>query len=173
MKLNFDMKKKNVNVDVDVEKLVEKGIDNHESNWKEKFHIKHSAKKELMEIKHQQKIELESANKNKKNWIQKIQEEKRKTKELELNELRRIKELELEEKKRQEENEKKNLIFTIVISLVIGIVSIGFFIAGIIADPGFNVVGIMLFIVIGYIWIFRGIPEKENKREEKKKNFRR
>lgn len=58
MKLIFDMDKKKIDVEGNVEKLVEKGIDNSEKGWKEKFATRHNAKKELMEIKHSQKIEL-------------------------------------------------------------------------------------------------------------------
>lgn len=166
MKLNLDIKKKKVNVEADVEKLVEKGFDNHETGWKEKFDVKHNAKKELMEIKHRQKIELENFNKNKKNWLQKIQEEKRKTKELELEEQRRLKELELEEKKRQEEKENKSLILIIIVSSVLGIIAICFFVAGSISDPSLNVVGALLFIAIAYIWLHRITKEKE--KEQKK-----
>ena len=88
MKLVFDMDKKKIDVEGNVEKLVEKGIDNSEKGWKEKFATRHNAKKELMEIKHSQKIELENSNNTRKNWVQKIQEENRKTKELELAEQR-------------------------------------------------------------------------------------
>ena len=61
MKLIFDMDKKKIDVEGNVEKLVEKGIDNSEKGWKEKFAARHNAKKELMEIKHSQKIELENS----------------------------------------------------------------------------------------------------------------
>lgn len=153
MKLNLDIKNKKVNLDANVEKLVESGIDNHEKNWKEKFDVKHSTKKELIEIKHKQKIELEKFNKTKKNLFQIIQEEKRKTKELELREQQRLKELELEEKKRQEEKENKKLVLLIVISFVFCLIGICFFIAGSIVDPALNIIGLILFIAIIYIWI--------------------
>lgn len=156
---------KKVNVEADVEKLIEKSIDNHEKSWKEKYDVKHNAKKELMAIKHKQKIELGNSNKTKKNWIQKIQEEKRKTKELELAEQRRLKELELEEKIRQEEKENKIFNLIIIISFVLVLTGICFFIAGSIIDPGLNVIGILLFIVIAYIWLYRIAKEKEKRRK--------
>lgn len=168
MKLNFDIEKKKVNVEADIEKIVEKGIDNHEKNWKDKFDVKHSAKKELMKIKHKQKVELENSNKTKKNWIQKIHEEKRKTKELELSEQRKLKELELEEKRKLEEIKQKKLILLIVISFILCLISICFFVAGSIIDPGLNVIGTFLFIAIGYIWLYRISKEKESERKNKK-----
>lgn len=136
MKVSYDTKNKKTNVEIDVEKLVEKGMDQHEKNWKEKFDTKHKAKKEILEIKHKQKMNLEEKNKTKKNWFQKVVEEKRK-----------IKELELEEQRR---HEQKKMI-TIIVSLV---VSICFFVIGAIVDPGYNVIGLLLIIVIGFMLIF-------------------
>lgn len=150
MKLNFDVEKKKINAEANVEKLVEKIIDNHEKDWKGKFDAKHNAKKELLEIKHEQKIELEDSNRTKKNWIQKIQEEKRKLKEMELVEQRRLKELELKENKMQE---NKNLIIRIVISFALMLVGICFFVAGAISDPGLNIIGLCLLVIIAYIWL--------------------
>ena len=150
MRLNFDIKKKKVDVEADLEKLVEKSIDNHEKDWKEKFDVKHNAKKELLKMKHEQQIELKDSNKTKKNLIQKIQEEKRKTKELELSEQLRLKELELETKRKQE---NKDLIFRIVVSSVLTLISICFFVGGAINDPGLNVIGLCIFIVVVYIWL--------------------
>lgn len=64
------LKIKKGGLEADVEKLVEKGMDQHDKNWKDKFNTKHRAKKEILEMKHKQKIEIE--------------EERRKTRELEL-----------------------------------------------------------------------------------------
>lgn len=141
MKVSYDAKNKKTNVEADVERLVEKGMDQHDKNWKEKFDIKHKAKKEILDIKHKQKMDIEENNKNKKNWFQKIAEEKRKEKELEL-----------EEQRRQEK--KKNI--QMVIS---AIVSIGFFIAGSIADPAYNLIGLILIIAIVCMLIF--VPRKK------------
>lgn len=165
MKFSFNMKQKKVDFDADVEKLVEKGMDNHEKDWQEKFDVKQSAKKNLLELKHKQKIELEETNKTKKNWLQKIQEEQRKTKELELAEQRRLKELELEEqrkllelelaeKKRQEEKEHQNLVLKISISSILGLFGTGFFIAGTLGDSDLNFIGTILFVIIACIWLY-------------------
>lgn len=148
MKLIFDINKKRIDVEGNVEKLVEKGIDNNEKGWKEKFATRHNAKKEIMEIKHSQKIELENSNNIKKNWVQKIQEESRKTKELELAEQRRLKELELEEMKLLE---NKKLIITIAVSIVLCLTSVVFFIAGSSSDSASNFVGMLMFFVVGYM----------------------
>ena len=63
MKLNIDIKNKKGSLDADVEKLVEKGMDLNDKNWKDKFETKHSAKKEIMELQHKQKMEIEEQNK--------------------------------------------------------------------------------------------------------------
>lgn len=55
MKLN--LKKLGVETEADVEGLIEKGMDNHEKDWKEKFDTKHEAKKEILEMKHKHKME--------------------------------------------------------------------------------------------------------------------
>lgn len=148
MKLIFDINKKMIDVEGNVEKLVEKGIDNNEKGWKEKFATRHNAKKEIMEIKHSQKIELENSNNIKKNWVQKIQEESRKTKELELAEQRRLKELELEEMKLLE---NKKLIITIAVSIVLCLTSVVFFIVGSSSDSASNFVGMLMFFVVWYM----------------------
>lgn len=148
MKLIFDINKKMIDVEGNVEKLVEKGIDNNEKGWKEKFATRHNAKKEIMEIKHSQKIELENSNNIKKNWVQKIQEESRKTKELELAEQRRLKELELEEMKLLE---NKKLIITIAVSIVLCLTNVVFFIVGSFSDSASNFVGMLMFFVVGYM----------------------
>ena len=43
MKFNFDMKNKKVGLEADVEKIVEKGMDQKEKDWKDKFNTKHNA----------------------------------------------------------------------------------------------------------------------------------
>ena len=45
MKLNIDIKNKKGSIDADVEKLVEKGMDLNEKDWKDKFNTRHAAKK--------------------------------------------------------------------------------------------------------------------------------
>ena len=49
MKLNFDIKNKKANLEADVERLVEKGMDQNEKDWKDKFVTKHNAKKEILD----------------------------------------------------------------------------------------------------------------------------
>ena len=51
MKVNF--KKFGVEAEADVEKLIEKSIDNYEKDWQEKY----NAKKELLELKHKHRME--------------------------------------------------------------------------------------------------------------------
>ena len=89
-----------INVEADVEKLIEKGMDNHEKNWKEKFITKHNAKKELSNQKHLQKIEIEELKQKRKSFFEKKAEEKQRKQKLKLQALR--------EKKKEE---RKELIF--------------------------------------------------------------
>ena len=63
MKLKFDFKNKKADFEANVEKIVEKGMEYHEKDWKDKFETKHNAKKEMLEMKHKQRLEL----KNRKN----------------------------------------------------------------------------------------------------------
>ena len=59
MKVNF--KRAGIEAEADVEKIIEKGMDNHENNWQEK----HKAKKEILELKHKHKMEeLNATNSN-------------------------------------------------------------------------------------------------------------
>ena len=123
MKLSIDIKNKKGSLDSDVEKLVEKGMDLHEKEWKDKFNTKHIAKKEMLELQHNQKIELKEQSKNKKNWIQKIIEENRKTKELELEYKR--------EREEAERIERKQVIrIKIISTIILGILSIVLFVIG-------------------------------------------
>lgn len=83
MKFNFDIKNKKAGFEADVERIVEKGMDQHEKDWFEKFNLKQKTKKEMKELEHKQKIEMEEVKQRKLNWYQRKQEEKRKNKELE------------------------------------------------------------------------------------------
>ena len=55
MKLNI--KKLGIEAEGDVEGIAKKVLDNHEKDWKEKYDLKHNAKKEIMELKHKYKLE--------------------------------------------------------------------------------------------------------------------
>ncbi len=115
MKFNYDKKNKNYSVEADVEKLVEKGMDNHEKNWKEKFTTKHQAKKELIELKHKNKMEVEEQKQKKKSWFERRAEQKERIKEMELEQKR----LELE----QQKNEKRRKTIIGVILIIIGVIA--------------------------------------------------
>ena len=165
MKLSIDMKNKKGSLDSDVEKLVEKSMDLHEKDWKDKFSTKHIAKKELLELQHKQKIEIEEQNKTKKNWIQKIIEENRKTKKLELED-RRIR----EEAERIEA--KKIIKIKIIFTIILGILAIVFFTIGSLLgyasrDPNsgwyaLSVLGIIIGLAISFIWL----PGNESKKKK-------
>ena len=72
MKLKFDIKNKKADLEANVENLVEKGMDQHDKNWKDKFNTKHNAKKEILEIKHKQKLEMKETGKEKPYFAAKI-----------------------------------------------------------------------------------------------------
>lgn len=163
MKLNFDIKNKKGEVEADVEKLVEKGMEQHDKNWKDKFNIKHNAKKEMLELKHKQKMEIEESNKSKKNFFEKIAEEKRK-----------IRELELEEERRKEAERKKSNKIKAVLTVILAIVGISMMIIGISlttssGDPDsmwgmLTVVGMFPCMSIAFLWIDNSNKKKKKRR---------
>lgn len=167
MKFKFDIKNQKAELEANVENLVEKGIEQHDKNWKDKFNTKHHAKKEMLELKHKQKIEMEERSEKKKNWFQKIEEEKRKTKELEL-------QLKIEEEKRLEEEQKRIIIAKTRVTTLLGIIGSILLIIGYSlgsasknGDSGwdsFLVVGFLVLISIPFIW-----KEKKTKKDQKRR----
>ena len=81
--MKFGLEKGKTTIEVDAERLVEKGMEQHERNWKDKFTFKHKAKKEMVDLKHKNKLEVEDKKQKRKTRYQIRQEEKRKNKELE------------------------------------------------------------------------------------------
>lgn len=120
MKFNLDIKNKKAEFQADVENIVEKGMEQHEKDWKDKFNTKHNAKKEILEIKHKQKLEIEETNREKRNWFDRIQENKRKQKELEIEEQRRI------EKEKNKKIRNKSIISTIIGTIALILIIVGF-----------------------------------------------
>ncbi len=113
MKFNFNFQKKEASMEMDAERLIEKGMDNYENDWKEKFEIKHNAKKELNNQKHIQKVELENIKQNRKNILEKLSEQKTKRKEMEI-----------QERIRKEKEERKKIILCTI--FLIGMIIICF-----------------------------------------------
>ena len=109
MKINIDIKNKKGNLDVDAERLIEKGMDQHERTWKDKFNTKHNAKKEIMELKHKQNIENKEQDLKKKTFVQEIFDEINNKKQIELEEKRKIEEekIRIEEERRKKEEEQQ------------------------------------------------------------------
>ncbi len=109
MKFNFDIKNKKAGFEADVEKIVEKGMDQHEKNWFSKFNLKREKKKEMLELRHKQRIEIENEKQKRKNWFEKREEAKIKKKylEQELN------------KKQEEENFKRFIRYMILMFFII------------------------------------------------------
>ena len=144
MKFKVDIKNKKADLEADVEKLVEKGMDQHDKNWKDKFNTKHNAKKELLELKHKQKLEMEETNKEKRNWFERIQENKRKQKEIEI-----------EEQRRKEKEEKIRIRNKSIISAIIGTIALILIIIGFSSEDniGMALGGVGLVWVLMFIWI--------------------
>lgn len=109
MKFNFDIKNKKAGFEADVEKIVEKGMDQHEKNWFSKFNLKREKKKEMLELRHKQRIEIENEKQKRKNWFEKREEAKIKKKylEQELN------------KKQEDENFKRFIRYMILMFFII------------------------------------------------------
>lgn len=109
MKFNFDIKNKKAGFEADVEKIVEKGMDQHEKNWFSKFNLKREKKKEMLGLRHKQRIEIENEKQKRKNWFEKREEAKIKKKylEQELN------------KKQEEENFKRFIRYMILMFFII------------------------------------------------------
>lgn len=168
MKLNFDIKNKKADLEADVEKLVEKGMDLQDKNWKDKFDTKYNARKEILELKHKQKMESEEIKRKKRNWFERMQDEKRKQKELELQE-QKIKEAEIKVRIRN-----KAILSTILGMIAIVIFSIGSILGSMSGNPdsGFyamSVGGIFVGLAIPFMWISEK-ERMERKTEEKRKN---
>ena len=77
---------------MDAEKLIEKGMDQHKENWKEKFDTKHKAKKEIMELKHKQNLESKEQDLKKKSLVQEVFDGINSKKKMELEEEKKNKE---------------------------------------------------------------------------------
>ena len=172
MKLKFNKEKKTVDVDVDAEKLVEKGMDLHEKDWKEKFNTKHEAKKEIMELRHKHNIENKEQDlKGKSSIIHDVFSGFKNKKQLELEEQRKREEearrleeerIRLEEERLRREREEKERnkkekrtisIFILIISLLMTIIGFGF------GKPesGLEMIGFIGFIgcIVGLVLLFK------------------
>ena len=158
MKIKFDIKNKKADLEADVEKLVEKGMEQHDKNWKDKFNIKHNANKQMLEN-----------NKEKRSWFERVQENKRKQKEIEL----------AEERRREEEERiqaKKILKIKIVASIILGLIGLPLMILGIIlvdksGNPnsplnGLWAIGFIICLAIGLIWVVNTDDDKKSKKSK-------
>lgn len=166
MQLDIDKENKKGKLDFDAEKLIEKGMDQHDKNWKEKFDVKHSAKKEIMELKHHQKIENKEKDLKKKSLVKEIFDGINTNKKLELEQQRKIEEerLMLEEERRKleetrikkDQDERKRLGKKfLIIGLIITIVGFGV--------PGLEMIGSVGFIgcIAGFILLIKN-DKKDN-----------
>jgi len=163
MKLNFDIKNKKAGIEADVEKLVEKSMEQHDKNWKDKFNTKHNARKEMLEIKHKQKLEIEENNQKKKSWFEKREKKKRKTRQLEI-----------EEEIRKEKERKKSIKVKAIISVILGIFGgvmmiIGTILTSASGNPDsewamLTLIGLFACMSIAFLWI-----DNTNNKKKKRK----
>lgn len=130
MKLNIDLKNKKGSLDVNAEKIIEKGMDQHEKDWKDKFNTKHNAKKEIMELKHKQKIENKEQDLKKKSVVQEVFDGFNSQKQIEFEEQQKIEEEKRKVAELAKENKNKRTIS--IVSIVL------FFIYGLFCITGFK-----------------------------------
>ena len=95
MKIDLDIKNKKGKIDVDAEKLIDKKMDLHDKNWRDKF----KAKKEMKELKHKQDLEVREAKLKKKNFVREIADSLNSGKQMKLEEERRLEEERLKAKR--------------------------------------------------------------------------
>lgn len=163
--MKLKIKKGEVEAEIGAEKLIEKGMDQHDKNWKDKFSTKHNAKKEMLEIKHKQKLEIGEQNQKRKSIFERIEEEKRKTRQLEL-----------EEQRRQEEEKKKRIKIKIIFSILLGIIGgtmsvVGSILGSASGDPNsgwhmMSVMGMFPLMGIACIWIASAETDKKKKKRK-------
>lgn len=130
MKLNIDLKNKKGSLDVNAEKIIEKGMDQHEKDWKDKFNTKHNAKKEIMELKHKQKIENKEQDLKKKSVVQEVFDGFNSQKQIEFEEQQKIEKEKRKVAELAKENKNKRTIS--IVSIVL------FFIYGLFCITGFK-----------------------------------
>ena len=130
MKLNIDLKNKKGSIDVDAEKIIEQGMEQHEKDWKDKFTTKHNAKKEIMELKHKQKLDNKEQDLKKKSLVQEIFDGYNSKKQIEYEEQRKIDEENRKIEEQSKENKNKRIIS--IVSIVL------FFIYGLFCITGFR-----------------------------------
>ena len=130
MKVNIDLKNKKGSLDVNAEGIIEKGMDQHEKNWNDKFNKKHNAKKEIMELKHKQKIDNKEQDLKKKSIVREIFDGFNSKKQIEFEQQRKLEEENRKIVEQSKENKKITRIKIVSIFL--------FFIYGLFCITGFK-----------------------------------
>ena len=130
MKINIDLKNKKGSLDVNAEKIIEKGMDQNEKNWQDKFNTKHNAKKEIMELKHKQKLDNKEQDLKKKSFVQEIFEGLNSNKQMKYEEQRKLEEENRKVEEQSKENKKRKIFDIISIFL--------FFVYGLFCIIGFK-----------------------------------
>ena len=171
MRLKIGNKAVSYEVETDAEKsakLIEKGMDMHDKNWKEKFNIKHNAKKDILELKHKHDLENKEQDLKKKSFVKELIDGINENKRIKTENKLKLEEEAIrleEERKRREEEEKKRArrerkilgIVILVVGLIITIVGYGFGSEG----SGLQLVGGVGFIgcIAGFILLVRNNPK--------------
>lgn len=175
MKFNFDLENKKVELNANVEKLVEKGMDLNDKNWKNKFDTKHKAKKEILEIKHKHNLEAKEQDLKKKSFIYELFDGINYNKKLKIEEKRKIEEerikKELEENNRIRKEKEKLGNFLFFIGFILSLLGFGFGSDG----SGLQMIGSLGFIscIVGATILLKKDNVKsynKAKKKEKRKN---
>lgn len=108
MKLNLKSKNKETVFEADVEKLIEKGMDISNKDWKDKLLTKSKVKKEIQELKHKEKIEFEEVKQKRKGFFDKRNEEKMK-----------LIQMKMDEEERKSKQKRKNVILAVIFIIIL------------------------------------------------------
>ena len=141
MKITNKNKKNEISFEADAERIVEKAMDLHEKDWKEKFTTKHSAKKEILQLKHNLKNDIKLK---------------------EMQEGQRAREIEREDNLRKEEELQKMQIAQVAISILLAIIgttiiAIGYALGKASGNEesgwyALTLIGIAILVCIKFVW---------------------
>lgn len=141
MKFTNKNKEREISVEVEAEHIIEKAMDLREKNWKEKFTIKHKAKKEMLKLKHNLKNDMKLK---------------------EMQEGEKTRELEREDTLRKEEEYQKMQIAQVTISILLAIIGSAIIALGCALGKAsgneesgwyaLSLIGIAMLVCIKFVW---------------------
>lgn len=141
MRFTNKNKEREISVEAEAEHIIEKAMDLHEKNWKEKFTIKHKAKKEMLKLKHNLKNDMKLK---------------------EMQEGEKTRELEREDTLRKEEEYQKMQIAQVTISILLAIIGSAIIALGCALGKAsdneesgwyaLSLIGIAMLVCIKFVW---------------------